>query len=707
VGRSSAGAAVSVERFFQFSLWGLVTSGYLAVAGTGYLDKATVVLMAGALGLRALVIAGAVQLNLSERWLTAATLAYVGFFPIDYLWISADFLRATIHLVFFLATTKVLAAKTSRDHLYTAIISFLELLAAAILSVDLAFFLFLALYLLFAMAAFTSAEIRRSLDGRHIVARAGLRRFPLRLSVLTAFVTAGILVLTAGLFFMLPRTAEAALQHLVSNRLLLPGFSNQVVLGQIGEIKTSSRPIMHVLFYNRTIPPNLKWRGAALTDFDGRRWLGPQGEDREVPVDNGRVQLISESERITRGWFKLNYHVDLNATDTDALFFAGEPEIIEQFRQPRLLRTPTDGFRLGRVPGRNIQYDANAVLEENLPPGLASHALTAEMRRRYLQLPKLDSRIRDLALAMTAESVGPAEQARAIENRLRRDYSYTLQLPPEEVADPLAFFLFERRKGHCEYFASAMTVMLRTLGIPARLVNGFQSGIRNPLTGLYVIRAADAHSWVEAWLPERGWTTFDPTPPDPNARQASIWMKLALYLDAAETFWQEWVVSYDLGRQAVLADRMERSGKSLGLRWIDRLVEVRLVWVSRLEHWIEAYGLLVLGAAFCAVLLFWLTPRLSRIVRIWQRVRRVRRGQASVADATLLYERMLELVRRRGYEKPAWFTPHEFASTLPPSELRTLIAQFTASYNALRFGGRLEAAERLPALLDRLERQEL
>src|SRR5207237_6104679 len=97
---------------------------------------------------------------------------------------------------------------------------------------------------------------------------------------------------------------------------------------------------------------------------------------------------------------------------------------------------------------------------------------------------------------------------------------------------------------------------------------GFQNGTLNPITDLYVIRASDAHSWVEAWLPGNGWTVFDPTPFDPNPPSASIWAKLALYADAADTFWQEWVVSYDLGRQLVLADRREQSSRGFRLDWV-------------------------------------------------------------------------------------------------------------------------------------------
>jgi hypothetical protein len=86
-----------------------------------------------------------------------------------------------------------------------------------------------------------------------------------------------------------------------------------------------------------------------------------------------------------------------------------------------------------------------------------------------------------------------------------------------------------------------------------------------------------------------------------------------------------------------------------------------------------------------------------------QRVQRVRRGQASVADATLLYQRMLEVLGKRGYHKPAWFTPAEFAASLPGGPLAMAVAEFTTTYNAVRFGGHIDTAPHLTVLLDRME----
>jgi hypothetical protein len=159
--KSAFTPAASVDRFFQFALLGLVACGYLAVAGSGYLDRPTIIVTAAGLLVRALWIWGALRLDISERATTFATLGYAAFFVLDYYLLSRDFLSATVHLLFFLAVMKILTARTNRDYLYTAVIAFLELLAAAILSVNFNFVLFLALYMMFAIAALTSGEIRR------------------------------------------------------------------------------------------------------------------------------------------------------------------------------------------------------------------------------------------------------------------------------------------------------------------------------------------------------------------------------------------------------------------------------------------------------------------------------------------------------------------------------------------------------------------
>src|SRR5262249_1782880 len=460
-------SAAAVEKFFQLSLLGLVASGFLAVAGSGYLDAPTSVLTACGLLLRGALAAGLVRIEVSERMVTVLTIAYIGFYPIDYQFLSRDFLTATVHLVFFLAVLRILTAKTNRDHLYTAIIALLELLAAALLSIQLNFFLFLALFLLFAIAALCSSEIFRAAqvgeERSGQMAHGSRRRLSPRLAGRAMLITLGVMVLTSGLFFLLPRTADAALRHLASAGYYLPGFSDQVTLGQIGEIKTQSSAVMHVRVYNNNGRLNAKWRGAALSDFDGKRWFNASDEGQRLRVEpGGRLILADEGQRRRHDGRLVLYRVDLKPFDSDTRFFAGAPEVLMNLSAATVLRTANGNYRLGLGPSDGLRYDVYSFLEEEpaFDPGEYTAGIPEAIRARYLQLPAIDPRIRDLAREMTASAFTVFDRAKAIERGLPRSYSYTLELPSAPVPDPLAYFLFSRRKGHCEYFASSMAVML-------------------------------------------------------------------------------------------------------------------------------------------------------------------------------------------------------------------------------------------------------
>jgi protein-glutamine gamma-glutamyltransferase len=698
-----AAANLSIERFFGFSLLGLVASGYLAVAGSGYLDTPTIALTAAGLLLRALVLAGFVPLRISDRVIALACLAYSAFFLADYFAFSGTLVEAAVHLIFFLAVVKTLTASTHRDHLFLAVVSFAELVAAAILSVNLNFFVFLACYLFFAIAALTSAEIRRSIRKTAVKARCGQKRFHSRLAILSTSVTVGILGLTAGLFFLLPRTADAALTRFFWRRIFIPGFSNEVTLGETGEIRLNSRPVMHIGSPRPEKLTGLKWRGDALSHFNGKQWTNQAVTWTPIHVDQPRA-CVNQPQQRPPGRY-INYEVELDAIGSQALFFAGAPQVVRTiFRS--LDCSETNSFRLPAPVPEGFRYEVYSLLEdppEFAPVGFAPPELTYEARSRNLELPPLDPRIAALAHTMTVRAGTDLQRARAIERHLRTDYVYALEMPSYQPADPLADFLFARRRGYCEYFASAMAVMLRSLGVPARIATGFQSGVWNPITGKWLIRASDAHAWVEAWIPGNGWTTFDPTPPDPNGHAAGLLAKINLYFDAAGTFWQEWVVAYDPRRQGSLADRLQQSAGHIGFRWLDGLWQSGGLPDSTIQ-WLRRYSAAIL-LAFVMSIAAWLAgPRMVGLLRLRLRVQRVRRGKAGAGDATLLYRQMLAIVKRRGYQKPAWFTPAEFAASLPDGAFGRAVGEFTTVYNAVRFGGRTEAAQRLSMLLDRLER---
>ncbi len=693
--RSSGGAAVSVDRFFELSLLGLVTSGYLAVLGSAFLDPPTAAIAAAALLCRGLLVTGVIRIEFPPRWVNALTFAYIGFYPLDYLLISGEFLRSTVHLVFFLAVVKILTARTPRDYAFVALVAFLELLTASLLSSSLSFFVFLALFLVFGVATFASSEVRRSIRKPRSVARGGSRNLHWRLAGMAVSVALGILILTGGLFFLLPRTAQAAFRRLVPQRYHITGFSNEMVLGEIGELQKRRTAVMHVRFFDADQPANLKWRGIALAQFDGRRWFNPADPGEPMRVTDG---LLRMGER-TSGT-GVRYEVQLNSLASDALFFAGTPLML-RINSPLVIRTITDSYRLGYGNLDGIHYGAYSTLQPPPPAG----RLREDQRLLYLLLPPIDARIIALARRVTEGHADDAARARAIESYLHRNYTYTTDLLSREVADPLAHFLFDRRQGHCEYFASAMAVMLRAVNIPSRVANGFQSGEYNPVSGWVVIRASDAHSWVEAWLPGRGWTTFDPTPPGSRPPVGSLWTHIGFYFDAAETFWQEWVLNYNLDRQLTLAAQMENSGRLFGTQWMDRLRLRTSMWKRTAADWGRRYGGLAVLLLAAAALAFRYVPRAWTWTKTLARVRQAQRGAARASDATLLYGRMLALLKRRGFEKPPWITPDEFVRFLPASETAALVASFTAAYNDLRFGGNPTAASQMIEALEALERQ--
>src|SRR6185503_832639 len=163
----------------------------------------------------------------------------------------------------------------------------------------------------------------------------------------------------------------------------------------------------------------------------------------------------------------------------------------------------------------------------------------------------LDPQIRDLAQKITAEAKTPLEKVVRIEAYLKRNYKYTLMLTWNPGNRPLSAFLFEAKSGHCEYFASAMAVLLRAAGVPTRMVNGFLMGEYNPVGDAYIVRQSDAHSWVEVYLPVNGCREFDATPAE-GLRESSLLAQLGNYADAIGLFWNSYVLTYDTDSQALL-----------------------------------------------------------------------------------------------------------------------------------------------------------
>jgi transglutaminase-like putative cysteine protease len=352
------------------------------------------------------------------------------------------------------------------------------------------------------------------------------------------------------------------------------------------------------------------------------------------------------------------------------------------------------------------RYEASSVISQPDADELrrASDLYPPELSPRYLRVHNdLDPRISQLAEQVSTSASNNYDKALAIEAYLRTKFGYTLQLPRSTPRDPLANFLFERKQGHCEYFASAMAIMLRTVGIPSRVVNGFRTGEFNDVSSQYVVRASNAHSWVEAYFPGSGWVSFDPTPAGPGEMHTG-WDRVMLYLDAAASFWREWVISYDIGHQRALGQKAQRRTRQVFAdlqRWAREHYARVMTAVRRTSKEMAHQPL---GWAIGGVLTAGLLLLLANARRIWQAVRNWRFAsrpeKSPQVAATIWYGRMLRMTARRGLRKSPVQTPAEFVTSIEDEGLREGVARFTQRYEGARFGDSAEDAKRLPELYE-------
>ncbi len=708
----------AMQRHFEVVLYLMVFTGFATLASTGGLGSVTVAMVSAALLFRGYLLIKGRTLLIAERWTSFLTLGYVAFYLTDYYLFSGGFLNATVHLVLFVMLVRLFSAHRDRDYYFLSIIAFLMVLAAALLTVDSVFLLGFAAFMLTAVVAFILIEMR------HISTKANIhshrhgevtsRNIATSLAIASPILVLCILVGAVAIFFLLPRVSAGYLSAYAPGGEISTGFSDQVELGRIGEIQQSSSVVMHIqIDGDERGSFDLKWRGVTLSKFDGRNWSNSRGQRPLSPQQDGRFALPSlprdgqsrdDQDESSR---RVHYRVLMEPVGMNIFFLAATPESLEgNYRRVAVddsgavfnldLERPVSRYQATSdiaQPGARELRTAGSAYPSSLDPG-------------YSRLPSsIDPRIQRLAEQITAAANNNYDRALAIETYLRSHFQYTLQMPRTVPHDPLANFLFERKQGHCEYFASSMAVMLRSLGIPTRLVNGFRTGEFNDLTSQYVVRASNAHSWVEVFFPGYGWIAFDPTPGG-SIMLRTGWGRFGLYLDAMASFWRDWVVNYDAGHQQALAVGARSGSRQLFLsvrHWWRGHYESLLAATRRAKSVIAGSPLRwgIAGAILTMLLLLAGNTR-----RLWQTLARrrlaARPERAPRQAATIWYERMTEIVGRRGWHKSPTQTPEEFVRLIDDSVVRAKVAKFTRHYESARFDDSVEDVRRLPELYEEI-----
>ena len=698
----------AIERYFQVSLYLLVLTGFGTLAETGAVDSPTITLVGFALLFRGYLLSKRSDYQMPTRWTNYLTLAYVAFFLADYTMLSRSFLTATVHLVLFGMVIRIFSVHKERDYYMLSVLAFLMVLAAAVLTVDSVFLFAFAGFMLMAVVTFVLMEMRRSCLTANIPAREPIdsttyRRMAFFLAGTSPALVILILGVASAIFFLLPRTSAGYLGSFAAGNDMATGFSDRVQLGSIGQIQQSKSVVMHIQIDGDARGVfDLKWRGVALSRFDGKTWSNPTEQYPILRQPDGRFPLWRKATG-TEAARPIHYRVLMEPIGTNLFFVAPKPRFLSGAY--RVLGTDRGGAVYNLDPSHPVSlYDVDSDLAAPKPQDLekAAAANPPEMFE-YLQLPPLDPRIPDLAKQIATSSTNSYDRATAIERYLMTQFGYTLELPRVSPKDPLAEFLFVRKRGHCEYFASSMAIMLRTLNIPSRVVNGFRTTEFNDLTGNYVVRASSAHSWVEAYFPGYGWVEFDPTPGGPLGT-ATGWDRVSLYVDAMASFWREWVVNYDASHQKTLGEDAMQGSRSFiegmrgrAARWYERMLararRAQRVFSNSPRRWSG------LAVVFCLMLLVAVT---FRNLRRWmsERALAARPEVAPSRAAALWYQRMLKWLGKQGWQKSEMQTPQEFLTCIEDPLTRKRVEAFTQAYEAARFGDSSEEARRLPELYE-------
>jgi transglutaminase-like putative cysteine protease len=509
--------------------------------------------------------------------------------------------------------------------------------------------------------------------------------------LITLSMMLGILLIAVPLFLLLPRVSLGIYHRPSAHSQLMSGFSETVQLGEIGSILLSDAMVMTVRLNADPdrLPTNLKWRGVALDFYDGTSWSRSRAARSRLTPQGEYFRL----EETAQGTNILTQTFLLEAMSTNILF-AGHKALAISGDVGFLVRDTSDNLYTARNAFNKIRYTAVSDITRPDPAMIPQRAgpIPGEIRDTFLQLPEVDDRILQLTQSIVAPLDNQFAKARAIEEHLRGNYGYSLNLRGNPGrGDPLAAFLFDVREGHCEYFASAMTVMLRQAGIPARLVNGFTAGTYNSLARAWSVRQRNAHSWVEAYFEPYGWVEFDPTPAAPPVQRSPMTQWISNLLDAVNIWWAEDIVNYDFWKQYRLIAAVRTAARDAALRVRAILRDISAAaqsqWEQAAPHrWMMIPGLVLLSLPL--VLGFMLKRgRMPRLGRLLRRLRRPFRPMDRSHAIIGFYAEALSLLKRHGFSRMRGDTPMEFADSLKHHPAGQPLSALTQIYHQMRFGG--------------------
>ena len=531
-------------------------------------------------------------------------------------------------------------------------------------------------------------DVPRILRSRRVVGRGFL--------VSTCLLSIPIFVFTALLFVLFPRVGLSLLllSHPRSGRMI--GFSDKVDLGQVGVLRSDPSIALRFEIQNLPTPPPprliLRFRGTAFDHYDGKTWARTL---KDKPAEASREGGTSDVYPFSRKLDPLHdtrINIDLEPIDPPVVFLPPhtvglhlrpiEPSMLND--NVKLLKGPEGEYRYDGSEGRGLRYEA-FIGEEGEGSG---ELLAPNDKPRYLEVPaELPSRVATLAHTWADASLTQSAKAHAIEEHLKKDYRYDINSPSGGTPQPVDDFLFSSKRGHCEFFSTAMSLMLRDVGIPSRNVTGFVGGSYNRFGKYYAVREGDAHSWVEGYIDDNGhprWVTFDPTPPAGAQPLEDTTGALVYIRDVIEALSQRWnslVVGYDLRTQIQILENVRNS--------YDAIRSKTGTNHGGLERWTRPSSLAA-GSLLIMATLLYVWRELQRRNRAPKNEKEPSPEEGNALIATTLYRLLESALSARGIVRPVSLPPlrHALELTQQDHPLAPEVLSLTHVYLDSRFGHR-------------------
>jgi len=643
------------------------------------------------------------DLAISPAFLYAGAVGSVGLAVVEYAIDPNQLLLALGHWLVYLQLVLMVRPKTVSEDWELFLLGLVQVLVGTVISqsdsVGMMLFIW-AILTLWVLALFSlRREAVRARDRSRGPAAPGaaegepypgLFNVPFLLSALR--VTLTTLALGGIIFLAMPRRGGATRSRLgdVPGQHLT-GFDDEVQLGQMGEILENDSVVMSVEMFDEMGAPYQPkteplWRGVTMSKYDNGRWFRQARTPGTFPTALPEV-ITSRPRKVVRQQIKLE-------PNDSAVLFGLRPmlDATSTRRSGPDLNTIDGSISRSDTRSGPFDYEVRSLLDTDLPqPGEVS--LSPYRRLRLMLESPEDQELRDVLRPIATKAIEerlPPEQrgdvrlvARALESYLRDsgEFGYTLKLDVvDRTIDPVVDFLVNRKEGHCEYFASALTLLLRSVGIPARRVNGFKGGDWNELARIMYVRQKHAHSWVEAFVDETAppdrypiWLTLDPTPGTERdrsvARVGGFRSHFYQITDAVRYVWVFYIVGYDAERQNRIlygpVRNLIREARR-GFAMMGQEIEKTRAALRQLLHFPDARSFISVRGFFVSFVGLLLLAGLARastllVQRVVRWLRGPDRDAAALQAGASHYRRLAQLLAEYGLERPAAETQDEFA----------------------------------------------